>query len=403
MPIPSRSPTSSAIRAPIALTALVVSLLAGRPATAGAQGTDARGTAGKQGAPVVHMSIDPRDGKFAEVCVSAEDRGDGVAKVELQVDGTRLSARPAAAVRNETGEECPASASVFDVELIPGVNRLEAIAYSSSGLASASVRDSVRGASDRSNTTLHVLTIGIDAYANPTMRLSYARNDARAFADSLARQSGALFQRVVIDSLFDEQATDGAIKAKFLEIAERMRENDTFVFFYAGHGSVASFGGTADVFYLVPVNVRDHTDGKALAMSGITAATLQQFLAYIPARSKLMVLDACNSGAVVNFFNRGSLGSAVLGTIRSEAQVGILAATQPSQPARESGAAGHGLFTAALLFNEAAPGSRARVQEIGDIAHAAGKAMPRLARQYGAVDQRPWMQPPPMDFPLIVR
>ncbi|MBA3853550.1 MAG: hypothetical protein C0503_03985 [Gemmatimonas sp.] len=383
---------------------LVVLMAIATPAGLAAQGGRAAAGGDKQGAPAVRMLVDARDGKIAEVCVTAEDRGAGVNKVELSVDGSAVRPRTRAAVRNETGEECPATSTVFDVELIPGINRLEAVAYSSSGVASDAVRDSVRGVSEVGSTTLHVLAIGIDAYASPTMRLSYARNDARAFVDSLSRQSRALFRNVVVDTLFDAQATDAAIKAKFFEMAERMQENDTFVFFYAGHGSVASFAGSENVFYLVPVNVRDHTDGKALAMTGLPAATLQQYLSWIPARSKLMVLDACNSGAMIEFFNgKDAMGSSVLGTIRSQSQIGILAATQPSQPARESGIAGHGLFTAALLSNEPRPGERVAVQRIREIAYHAGRALPLLIKQYGALEQEPWMQPPPRDFALIVR
>lgn len=398
--MPASLPSSKAARR-LAMLAIGVAAFA---LPADAQGPAARGANAKQGAPEVRLSVDARDGKMAEVCVVAEDRGAGVNKIELLVDGAPVRARNRNAARNETGEECPASATVFDVELLPGINRFEAVAYSATGVASDAVRDSVRGVSDLANSTLHVLAIGIDAYASETMRLSYARNDARAFADSLARQSRALYRNVIVDTLFDAAATDGAIKAKFLEMAERMEENDTFVFFYAGHGSVASFAGSENVFYLVPVNVRDHTDGKALAMTGLSAATLQQYLAWIPARSKLLVLDACNSGAMVEFFNgKDAMGSTVLGTIRSQSQVGILAATQPSQPARESGVSGHGLFTSALLYNDAQPGSRVAVQRIREIAYRAGRALPLLIKQYGALDQEPWMMPPPRDFALIVR
>lgn len=371
----------------------------------GAQGAAAGPAADeKQGAPVVRMTVDARDGRVAEVCVSAEDRGGGVNKVELTVDGAQLRPRPRAVVRNETGEECPVSATVFDVELVPGTNRLEAIAYSATGVASAAVRDSVRGTSDRANTKLFIFAIGIDAYETSTMRLSYARNDARSFVDSTTAQARALFQEVVVDTLFDGQATKSAIEAKFIELAQRMNENDTFVFYYAGHGSVASFAASRNVFYLVPVNVRDLNDGKALAMIGVSAGTLQQYLSWIPAQSKLLILDACNSGAMVEFFDgKDALGPAVLGEIRSQARVGILAATQPSQPARESGVAGHGLFTAALLYNDALPNDRLAVQRIREIAHYVGRALPVLTKQYGALDQEPWMMPPPRDFPLIVR
>jgi hypothetical protein len=394
------------LRGPI-LSAFLAFLVVAGPAAGqgtGERSGSAASAANKETAPAVRMLVDAKDGKTAEVCVSPEERAASVTKVELSVDGTQVAPRPRDAARNETGEECPSTSWAFDVELVPGTNRLEAIAYTSGGAASVPARDSVRGASPVAGTTLHVLAIGIDAYATPTMRLSFARNDARAFADSLAKQSRSLFENVIVDTLFDGDATESAIKMKFAEIAERVKPEDTFVFFYAGHGAVGSFGGTEGVFYLVPVNVRDLTDGKMLAMTALPAATLQQYLAWIPARSKLIILDACNSGAMVEFYNgKNAVASAVLGTMNRESETGILAATQPSQPAGESSVAGHGLFTAALLQHDGRPGDRVSVQKIRDIAYEASRVLPILIKRYGALEQEPRMVPPPRDFPLIVR
>jgi len=386
----------------LALAMMLSALVVAGPAAA--QGTAAGPE--KEGAPIVRMMIDASNGRTAEVCVSAEDRGGGVNKIELTVEGQPLRPRRRAAVSNETGEECPSTAVLFDVELVPGNNnRFEAVAYASNGAASQIARDSAQGTSPAAGTTLHILTVGIDAYPVATMRLSYASRDARAFADSLSKQSRALFQNIIIDSLYNEAVTKSAVEMKFAEIAERVGENDTFVFFYAGHGAVGSFGGTEGVFYLVPANVSDLANGKMLALTAISAATLQQYLSWIPARNKLMVLDACNSGAVVNFFaGKDALGPEVLGLVGSRSSTGILAATQPSQPARESSVMGHGLFTAALLQNDPRPGDRAEMLDIGEIVQLTKRAFMVLVKEYaGNIDQEPKLMAPVADFPLVVR
>lgn len=78
---------------------------------------------GKASAPGVRiLFVNTRKtarGETAEICVTAEDRGGGIGKVELAVDGAKLPAL-ARSVVEETGVECPANSWVFETELIPG-------------------------------------------------------------------------------------------------------------------------------------------------------------------------------------------------------------------------------------------------------------------------------------------
>lgn len=366
--------------------------------------TDAPAAAPKDVAVQI-VSIDRRTtprGEEAEICVSANG---GVSKVELAVDGVQVQRRPQTAARSETGEECPSNAWVFDVDLIPGTNQLEAVAYTASGAASQPDRDSVRGTSPVANTRLHILTVGIDTYGGSVPPLSYARKDARAFADSLRRQAQPLFASVIVDSLYDAAATPQSIKRKFLDLRDRVDSNDTFVFFYAGHGAVAM----DDRFYLATVGVTDLRDEKIVAMEGIEDQELMGWLSYIRASSKLLVLDACNSGDLIRSFNgKDRTALRVLRELGRGQRIGILAATQPSEPARqssarESGALGHGLFTAALLQNERGPGKRRAVHRFRDLDNAAREALQVLSKPYGATDQEPSTLAPDPDFPLIVR
>ncbi|MEO7646620.1 MAG: caspase family protein [Gemmatimonadaceae bacterium] len=343
-------------------------------------------------------------GETVEICIGAEDRGGGVAKVELTVDGAPLKALTRAVVQ-ETGEECPENSLAFETDLIPGPNNFEAVAYTSDGTASQPARETVQGTSPLATTTLHILTIGIDTYREDAPALSFARNDARAFADSLRKQAAPLFARVRVDSLFDAAATKDAIESRFLQLADSVGENDTFVFFYAGHGALARRGQSQnESFFLTSVDVTDLRDWKMLASEGIHAGELLIWLSGIASSSKLLVFDACNSGSMGTFLvGKEPIGRGLLGTLGTNAEAGILAATQPSGAANEPALLGRGLFTAALLQHQREPGNRPEVRKIDYLASAARGALRPLSKQYGVVEQEPWMRPPPQDFPLIVR
>lgn len=375
-----------------------------------APATEAKAMAepGKASAPGVRiLFVETRKttrGETAEICVAAEDRGSGIGKVELVVDGAKLPARTRTVVE-ETGAECPANSWVFETDLIPGPNNFEATAYAAGGAASEPARETVQGTSPLAGSTLHILTIGINTYRNDAPALTFARNDARAFADSLRRQALPLFARVRVDSLYDAAATKDAILNKFLMLADSVGENDTFVFFYAGHGALAKRGQSQeDNFFLTSVDVTDLRDWKMLAREGIHAGELLVWLSGIASSSKLLVLDACNSGSMGTFLaGKDAIGDKLLETLGRNAAAGILAATQPSGAASEPALLGRGLFTAALLQHEAIPGDRPAVKKIHDLANAARAALQALSKQYGVVEQEPWMRTPARDFPLIVR
>lgn len=363
---------------------------------------------GKGSAPDVRiLFVETRkttSGETAEICVGAEDRGGGVAKVELTVDGAHLPAQTRTVVE-ETGAECPENAWAFATDLIPGPNNFEAVAYALDGAASQPARETVQGTSPLAMSTLYILTIGIDTYTRDAPALSFARNDARAFADSLRKQASPLFARVRVDSLFDAAATKNAIERKFQMLADSVGENDTFVFFYAGHGALARRGQSQnESFFLTSVDVTDLRDWKMLASEGIHAGELLIWLSGIASTSKLLVFDACNSGSMGTFLvGKDPIGRRLFTSLSMDAEAGILAATQPSGAAKEPALLGRGLFTAALLQHQREPGDRPEVRKIEDLRSAARDALRALSKQYGVVEQEPWMRTPPLDFPLMVR
>lgn len=368
---------------------------------------EAKADPGKAAASAASMEIVRINPTRVRVCVRTEDRGGGVGKVALTANGYAVEPAPADAVVAETGAECP-PASTFEFELLPGKNPLEASVFARDGVTkSVPVRDTVRRRTPTDTTTLWILTVGINEYrAGGPARLAYASNDARAFADSLSKQSERLFARIHIDSLYDSVATKDSILSTILQLADSVRSTDTFVFFYAGHGTVATVKGV-DMFFLLPVDVTGELSGPRLFLgNGIRASELHESIGLLSASaSKLMIFDACNTGALADYFNERD-NQIVLHSLRPSTDVGILAATTNSQVANASAKEAHGLFTSALLYNRPEPGDRPRTHTVQQFITQTANAWNLLRQKHPGVtdEQNPVMRPPNAgDFTLLVK
>jgi hypothetical protein len=362
-----------------------------------------------QAAPSVStVSVLPVEHDFAYVCVVAERGGGDDVKVELAVNGLVIEpiSGPVRGLGGAEEEECTAPseafvARTFGAWLNPGVNRLEAVA-SAGALASEPTVIEHTAESPLANSTLFILAVGIDMYENPAYRLGNAGADARAFADSLADGARGLYGNVVVETLFDADATRWQIIAKLEEIGARADSSDAFVFYYAGHGTMGWVGETHN-FYLVPVDVTDMGSGLVLAKNALSASQLQRYMSGVPTRSKLVVLDACHSGAAVEAFSRHGLARGALGNVARHTTMAIFAAASPSQLAAEDNRLGHGLFTFALVGALSAPSLPPEVREIHGVISETMKRLRDLARRFGAGPQDPWTLVEGSQMPLVIR
>lgn len=134
---------------------------------------------------------------------------------------------------------------------------------------------------------LHVAVVSVSHYANATMNLKYARKDGQDLVN-MFRRSG-WFDKVTVDTLFDSRATrDNILKLrdKFMQTGV----DDQVIFFVSGHGLLDD---NLD-FYFATHNV----DFKNPASGGLRYEELEGLLDGIPARKKLLLMDACHSGEV---------------------------------------------------------------------------------------------------------
>lgn len=135
---------------------------------------------------------------------------------------------------------------------------------------------------------LHLFTIGVSKYKSEDFNLSYASKDA---SDLAALYSGehAPFKEVFSHHLVDGDVT-GASVSQLKEALKATNVDDVVCVFFAGHGLL-----DGDLNYFLAahdVNFEDPVDG------GIPYESLEDLLDGIPARKKLMLLDACHSGEI---------------------------------------------------------------------------------------------------------
>jgi uncharacterized caspase-like protein len=94
------------------------------------------------------------------------------------------------------------------------------------------------------------IVIGINAYSTASP-LSYARNDAEAFAATLQARFAFPNDHVIL--ITDKEATRERILTEFLAFADgRSKPDDRLIFFFAGHGHTQT-GARGEIGFLVPV------------------------------------------------------------------------------------------------------------------------------------------------------
>ena len=130
---------------------------------------------------------------------------------------------------------------------------------------------------------LHVLSVGIDRFAEPTIpKLVNAVSDARGMIETIrGDRSQSVYREVDATLLADDQATLPAITAAFDGLATRARPGDIAVVFLAGHG-VALDGK----YYFVPYDL-PALSADAIRAGALTHERLAQALGALPDIARL--------------------------------------------------------------------------------------------------------------------
>lgn len=254
------------------------------------------------------------------------------------------------------------------VRLSPGLNEFKAVALNHQRTESAPARLLVKyeGGADApatpqeefdgpiintgaKNVSLHIVTIGINEYANQTYNLNYAIADANGVEEGLRLATETLVGKNDLTRIRNDEARRETILAKLSDVVKAAGAEDLFVFYYAGHGVVP--GGDDQNFYLVPHDVTDiYGEDGSVSARGLSAAEIQRAAAAIPAQRQLYILDACQSaGALDSLQFRGAAEDKAIAQIARTTGTHWLTASASDQFASEFDELGHGAFTYVLL------------------------------------------------------
>lgn len=207
------------------------------------------------------------------------------------------------------------------VPLVSGQNQLTAYAFNNDNIKSTDFSLNINGPESlKRKGTLYIVGIAVSKNSNPSFNLTNIDLEAKEFAEQLNSKQLELnqFEQIKIVPLLNEAATKKNIlmalkvltSAKveessfpipdFAKLSPAQPE-DTVVIYFTGHGKSQD-----NHFYILPYDL-DFTDAslpfneqlKMVLNSSISDLELWKVFKDIDANRLLLVIDACNSGQIV--------------------------------------------------------------------------------------------------------
>ncbi|MEM6917078.1 MAG: caspase family protein, partial [Verrucomicrobiota bacterium] len=340
----------------------------------------------------------PAANRRQPVVVRATDEGGGIGEVRVFHEGKRLHPDGPGAFRGGA-LEVP-----FTVSLIAGGNEIRAVAVNPEGVESPPVRVTLEFGGAVASAKLYVLGVGVNEYKNPRFNLNYCRPDVEAFVATIQRRGEKLFREIEVTRIYDSDATASAITGEMLRIAKEATADDVFVFAFAGHGVMSGDGASGGEFYVVPHDVTQmYGNDDLLAEKALSGVQLQSLAAQISARKQLMVLDACQSGGVIDSFAiRGAAEERALAQLARSSGMYVLASTRSEQFATEAAELGHGLFTYAFLeaLDGQGDGNDDKKITVKEVEIWLNERVPVLSEKFSGAAQYPNSFARGQDFPI---
>jgi WD40 repeat protein/uncharacterized caspase-like protein len=177
----------------------------------------------------------------------------------------------------------------IEVELATGKNAISVSVLNEKGVESIADHFEIEYVAEKGQLPdLHLLAIGVSKYAESKFDLKYAAKDASDLTDLFAGEH-APFNKVHNYQLIDNAVVGDAVST-LGETLKSTKVDDVVCIFFAGHGLL----DTDLNYFLASHDVRFDDPAK----DGIPYESLEDLLDGIPARKKLMLIDACHSGEI---------------------------------------------------------------------------------------------------------
>ncbi|GAB5553347.1 MAG: hypothetical protein Sapg2KO_29380 [Saprospiraceae bacterium] len=231
---------------------------------------------------------------------------------------------------------------------------------------------------------MHVLSIGTSDYEGTNLDLAFADQDARSMAMALSSAGNRLFSEArgtetycmttaIRDSFQMAKsnikwrfANKKEIQTRFAVLENTAKAEDIIVIFLAGHGLSRNEQDRSRFYYLNQgINSEDMINDPDLrAKYTISSDELTKWMGKIPALKKILIIDACNSGQMIEDISGVQSRSVDAAQIRAfdrmkdRAGMYVLSGSADNKASYEAAEFGHGLLTYALLSGMRGPATK---------------------------------------------
>ncbi len=279
-------------------------------------------------------------GVYRVVAVAESSGGDLTEEIKLYHNGKRLPEKARIGTQKVKKDGRLLLVQIFAFVPEAGPNEVFAEMRNAHGITGRSEvkREITEGF--RPAGKLHILGVGIDKYRVSSMDLEFAKSDVSTFVNRVSAGAKGRYEQVVSTVLTDSSATNRGMK-DLLEKLGELDPQDSLILALAGHGDFHN-----GEWYFLPHDV----DPRDIPNTGISARELQDALVNSPVRRIFLMVDACNSGAGIDSFNRyRAFQRRFAQQMGRNAGLSVLTATRRDQLAAEVPQLGHGLFTHTVL------------------------------------------------------
>ena len=280
------------------------------------------------------LSAHPSAGHRIGKVIANSDRG--LSAIHIHVDGRLIASIPVQGPHAEVPVDLPD----------PGGGRwVSAIAVDTGGLVSLPSSIKLPGPV-RPRGVARVIAIGVDKYVDPSIPgLESTKLDARHFAEAVASAQGRAFSSVQTSVLVDADVTHDSVLNAVRTAVNETGEDDTIVFFFAGHGVD---GARVDQPGAGLVLATNRTLVSDLANTAVSWTALADILSASKG-TVIVFVDACQSGIAGReaFGTNDDVVSALF--TKSGSPIIVLAASKGRQFSQEIAHGGGGRFTNAVV------------------------------------------------------
>jgi len=214
---------------------------------------------------------------------------------------------------------------------------------------------------------VHVISIGISQYANTSNNLDFPADDASLISDILRHSIKSDLKYDIL--LRDSEATQIAIRTAFKsEDLKAANSDDTFIFFYSGHGASLENDDGSFEAVLVPFDVN-----RDLSVSTLTTSEIVNYVDALKHGKKILLLDCCYSGgaSAKSISDIKAKASVHIKSFQTETFANgtvVFTACKSDEKAYEFQELSHGLFTYCLVEKLTAD-TKKSVIAVTDILH----------------------------------